>query len=173
MSIHYNKKYNLMILHVITNVQGNEWEMTDAIREIEHNVKAKEIISIEGVAGKEDEQRIFYFTLNNDNERIKELEKAKITPLKEGIIMGVTAGLLLKVVQVPMTCIFAETHSNIPDSKAAAEVIRALDQYLGLEVDYEPLLKSAERFEAGLKNMMAKAKESETLAEEKRMNYVG
>lgn len=172
MAVHYNKKYNVMILHVITNIAGNEWAMTEAIREIEHKVGAKEIISIEGVAGRENEQKVYYYTKNNNSVKTKKLESAGIKPLKEGIIMGVTAGLLLKVEKVPMTCIFAETHSNIPDSKAAAQVIKALDQYLGLQVDYAPLLKSAEKFEANLKDIMSKSKESEDLAEKKKLNYV-
>ena len=172
MAIHYNKKFNMLILHVITSIAGNEWVMTEAIRQIEHKVGAKEILSIEGVAGRENEQRIFYYTKNNKTARTKELEKADIKPLKEGIIMGVTAGLLLKVNHVPMTCLFAETHSNMPDSKAAAGVIRALDVYLGLDVDYHPLVKSAERFEDNLKDIMSKTKESEDMAEKKRLSYV-
>ncbi|PIN69440.1 hypothetical protein COV93_05485 [Candidatus Woesearchaeota archaeon CG11_big_fil_rev_8_21_14_0_20_43_8] len=172
MAIHYNEKYNIVIIHVITNVTGFEWKMTEAIRKIEHELTAKEIISIEGVSGRQNQENVFFFTKNNDI-RKKKLEKCKIYPLKEGIIMGVTAGLLLKVDKVPLTCLFAETHSNIPDSKAAAGVIKALDRYLGLEVDYEPLIKSAERFEASIKDLMTKSQEAENQNNQKKLNYVG
>lgn len=171
MAIHYNKKYNLLIIHVITNTSGYEWKMAQAIRDIAKELEAKEIISIEGVAGRQNNDDVYYYS--TVKEKTDRLESIGLKKLKEGIIMGITAGLLLKSEKIPLTCLFAETHSNMPDSKAAAEVIKALDKYLGLKVDYHPLVESAERFEANLKSLMAKSKEAEDLRIKKSINYVG
>ena len=65
-------------------------------------------------------------------------------------------------------------HTKLPDSKAAAAIIKAIDSYLGLDVDYEPLLKKAEEFEGKIKGILAKSAQANQLKEEKRrLDYLG
>ena len=47
--IFYNKKYNLIIIHGIIGITGLEWKITDAIIDMAKDLKAKEIISLEGI----------------------------------------------------------------------------------------------------------------------------
>jgi len=170
--IFYNKQYNLVIVHAIAPTQGFEWTMASIIIELARKVQAKEIISMEGVAGPEStiSKNYFYARKKIHKDRFTKL---KVTPMNEGIIMGVTGALLLKAHKLPISCIFAETHSNLPDSKAAASIIEVLDKYLTLKVDYAPLLKQAETFEAKLQDLMKKSAQTQELSEKKRMNYVG
>jgi len=74
-----------------------------------------------------------------------------------------------------VSCVFAETHSSLPDSKAAAKVIEVLDKYLGLKVDYRPLLKKAEEFETKVKDLVAKSKDAVVKNKEHKdaLNYLG
>ena len=135
LGIFYNKKYNIVIVHAVTGVTGLEWKITDAIVDMAKDLKAKEIISLEGIgsATPSEQANIFYYT--SDEKRAKLLKKAGCSVLKEGIIMGTTGILLLKSEKnLPVTSIFAETHSELPDSKAAARVIEVLDKYLGLKI---------------------------------------
>src|SRR3989338_5334100 len=99
-------------------------------------------------------------------------KKLKIEPLKEGIIMGVTGALLLKS-KLPMSAIFVETHSQLPDSRAAAKVIEVLDKYLNLKVDYKPLLEKAEQFESKLKTLMQQKNKAEEEKDKKELSYFG
>ena len=174
MGIFYSKKYNLVILHVISPVTGIEWKLSKALAQLAKMLKAKEIISIEGVgsvnAGTTD-PRTFYYA--NAQKNVKKFSKIGIEPLKEGIIMGVTGTVLVSMGNMPLSCIFAETHSELPDSKAAARVIQALDKYLGLKVDSKPLLKQAEVFESKIKGILSKSKESKELQDKKKLSYVG
>ena len=94
-------------------------------------------------------------------------------PLTEGIIVGVTGALLLRSEKVPVSCVFAEAQNNLPDSKAAAKVIEKLDKYLGLDVDYKPLLEQAEKFEGKLKNILTQSQKAQDISEKKKMSYVG
>ncbi|NJL43943.1 MAG: proteasome assembly chaperone family protein [Nitrosarchaeum sp.] len=125
MSIHYSEKHNLVILHTLLNTRGEEWKIAAAIQSIASTLQAKEILSIEGVNSLDPQQepKVFYYGH-------KALEKTGALLLKDGIIIGVTASLMLTTKNV--SCLFAETHSALPDSKAAASVIRALDAYLRL-----------------------------------------
>jgi uncharacterized protein len=171
-SIHYNKKYNLVLVHAISIGKGLGWKISDLVRQVAAELQAKEIVSLEGVGNPQftENSNIFYFSTNK--RRLKQLDLIA-KPLKEGIIVGSTGALMAREKKIPFTALFAETHSNLPDSKAAAAVIKALDTYLGLKVDPKPLLKQAEEFEKKLKKMMEQGQEAQTMAKKKKLSYVG
>lgn len=174
--IFYDEKNNLIILHVITNISGFEWQMADAVLQLAKQVGAKEIVSIEGIGamaqdGAAGQQRAFFFSNNADARKI--FEKNSIPSLKEGVVVGVTGTLLVKGDGTPMTALFAETASNMPDSKAAARIIEVLDKYLKLNVDYKPLLKQAEQFEEKIKGILSKSQEASKEQEMKKLSYLG
>ena len=173
LGIFYNKKYNIVILHAITAATHYEWDMSSSVAKIAADLQAKEIISLEGVGSAEEtkESQVFYYS--NDEKSSKLFEKAGIQPLKEGIIIGVTGAVLLRVEKVPVSCIFAETHSNLPDSKAAAKVIEALDKYIGMSLDYKPLLEQAQKFEDKLKTILQKSQEAQDASDKKKLSYFG
>lgn len=173
LAVFYNKRYNLVLLHAITASSGMEWHLADIVGEIAKQLKIKEIICLEGVGSGEETttSRVFFYA---NNERSKKIfEKLKIEQLKEGVIIGVTGAVLLRTEKIPVNCIFAETHTSLPDSKAAAKIIEILDKYLGLEVDYKPLLLQAERFEEKLKGILSDTNQAHQLSEQKRLSYVG
>ncbi|MBI2107739.1 proteasome assembly chaperone family protein [Candidatus Woesearchaeota archaeon] len=175
LGIFYNKEYNIVLLHAVTPSTGFEWNVADTISRLAKMLKASEIISMEGVGsgdGKEEvSERIFFYT---NNPKSKErFSKIGIEPLSEGIIIGVTGAVMLRVENIPMSCVFAETHSKLPDSKAAAKVIEVLDKYLDLNVDYKPLLEQAKKFEEKLKTIIQKTQETQDLSEKKKLSYLG
>lgn len=174
LEIYYNRKHNIIILNALTNVTGIEWNIAETVTKIAKELRAKEIISIEGVASmgtpKKKPQAFYYATKKKNKKRFKEIG-AK--PLKEGVVLGVTAAVLLKTEKTPFTCIFAETFSSLPDSKAAAKIIEILDDYLDLNVDYKPLLKKAKEFEAKLHQIMGKSKSATKLQKQKELSYLG
>jgi len=175
LGVFYNKKYNIVVLHAITASQGFEWDIAETIAKLADDLNAKEIISLEGVGSGEaaplTTSKVFYYTGNA--EKKKKFDNIGLGPLKEGIIVGVTGALLLRSEKVPVSCVFAETQSNLPDSKAAAKVIEALDKYLGLKVDYKPLLEQAEKFEGKLKSLLTQSQKAQEISEKKKMSYVG
>ena len=176
LEIFHNDKYNIIILEAVTGVAGMEWEVTDALLDLYKKVDAKEIICIEGIgAPSEQAEPVAYFYSNQEAGK-KKFESIKIDPVKDGIIFGPAGALMLKAdKKINASFIFAETHSNLPDSKAAAKIIEVLDKYLGLKIDYRPLLKKAEGFEEQLKDLMEKAKESGAIkkAKEDEQRYIG
>ena len=173
LGIFYSSKYNIVLLHAITTATHYEWEMADTIRKLASDLQAKEILSLEGVGSGEDSQgsKVFYYASRDKNSKL--FEKAGIEALKEGIIIGVTGAILLRVEKIPVSCLFAETHSNLPDSKAAARIIEALDKYLGMDIDYKPLLEQAEKFEEKLKTILKKSQEVQEISDKKKLSYLG
>ena len=173
LGVFYNKKYNLVLLHAITTSSGMEWKLSDIVMDLSKQLGIKEIISLEGVGSSEESttSRVFYYSNNEKNKN--KFKKIKVEPLKEGIIIGVTGAVLLRAEKVPVSCVFAETHTNLPDSKAAAKVIEVLDKYLGLKVDTKPLLVQAEKFEGKLKGLLTESQKAMQLSEKKKLSYVG
>ncbi|MDO8628245.1 MAG: PAC2 family protein [Nanoarchaeota archaeon] len=156
LGVFYDKKNNIVIIHALTTVVGLEWKLGEKVAELAKLMKAKEVLCIEGVGNPalEGEPRTFYMGKNKKLTTIKGIKR-----LDEGIIMGVTGALLLRN-DINVNCIFAETHSQLPDSRAAAKIVAAVDQYLGLKVDYKPLLQQATQFEEKLKDLVSRSKDS-------------
>ncbi len=171
-SIHYNKDYNIVIVHAINIGKDLGWKLADLILELSEVLQAKEIICLEGVGSPNpDAGRVFYYT-NGVRAASKELT-SYAKPLMEGIVVGATGALLAREVKTSLVAFFAEAHSNLPDSKAAAEIVKALDAYTGLNVDPKPLLKQAQEFEEKLKGLLSKGQKAEEIQEKKRLSYVG
>jgi uncharacterized protein len=174
LGIFYSKKKNIVIIHAVSASTGMEWKLADIIKKLAKDLNVKEIVSLEGVGSstvKLNADRVFYFS--NNAVFKKNLDKLGLNPLKEGIIMGVTGALLLNAEKMPLSCLFAETKSDLPDSKAAARIISALDKYLGLKVDPQPLIAQAEKFEEKLKGLLKKGKEAQDENDAKKLSYVG
>lgn len=171
-SLHYNKEYNLVLVHAINVGKDLGWKLAELIEDLAKQLQAKEIISLEGVGSPSGGSGRVFFYATKDSQLSKKLSGVA-SPLNEGIIVGVTGALLAKSISTPITALFAEAASGLPDSKAAAEIIKALDVYTGLKINPKPLYKQAEVFEEKLKGILQKGKEAEELQEEKKMSYVG
>jgi uncharacterized protein len=171
-SIHYNKQYNLVLVHAINVGKDMGWKVAELIEELAITLSAKQIISLEGVGSPNPSSgRVFYFS--TENGKVSKRLGDSAHPLMEGIIVGVTGALLAKNIKTPILALFAEAKSNLPDSKAASEIIKVLDGYTGLKVDPKPLLKQAEMFEKKLKSLVQKSKQAEEIHEDKKLSYVG
>jgi uncharacterized protein len=171
LEIYYVKEKNLVIVHALTDIRGLEYELSAALLELYKILQAKEIISLEGILGQSKEMNAYYYC--NHALAQKKFTKAQASPLKEGIVMGVTAALLMKGRKLNTTGIFVETHSKLPDSRSAAKVIELLDIYLDLKVDYKPLEEAAQEFEKKLKGYVEGMQEVAKKTDKKAVNYLG
>jgi uncharacterized protein len=169
-TLYYNKKYNLLIVQSLSEIQGQEWETSKALTKLSQTLQAKENIVIEGMPAQENKVDIYHYST-------KSKVIGKTTPLKEGVIGGLTATLLLDSDSLPLTCLFAQAHENMPDTEAAAKVIDTLNDYLGLDLDTKPLINQAKKFEHNLKSVLKQAKEiKETKAQKpdrETIDYLG
>ncbi len=151
-TLFYNKKHNLLIIQSLTEVNGSEWDLSSTILDLAKSVEAKELVVLESKPSQQGTLEVYYYSTKNKLKWLKEI--------KEGIVMGTTAATLLKSQELPITCLFAEAHSQLPDSESAAKVIDVLNKYLSMKVDYKPLLETAKKFEESLKQYMSKIKEN-------------
>lgn len=173
-SIHYNKEHNLVIIHAISAGQLSGWPLAEVVKELAQQVQAKEIVSVEGVGSAQPSAQSVVYYFSSNEKRKKDLVKIG-KPLQEGIIVGVTGALLAGIEdsKIPITTFFGEAQSNLPDSKAAAQIIMALDKYLDLDVDPAPLLKQAQAFEEKLKKLIEQTRDTSDLQKKKTLSYFG
>jgi len=150
-TLYYNKKYNLIIIQALTEVTGFEWQVANTIVEIAKTIEAKQIIVLESMPSHEENVQLYYYSNNKT--------KLNIKPVTESVIMGITAATLLKAKKIPVLCIFAEAHSQFPDSESAAKVVGVIGEYLGMKIDIKPLLEAAKKFEANLRQIMERTKQ--------------
>ncbi len=171
--IYYCEKYNIVLVHTVQNLQELEWKYAHLLKEVVTQLHAWELLSIEGVVDQstQEESQIFYFTTTP--EISQKLEQAHVSPLQNGILMGTGAALICEELSCHYTAIFTTTHSQLPDSRAAASVIKALDAYLQLDIPYEPLLEKAKEFEEKYASLGEKVKMSKDELSKKNLNYVG
>ena len=175
LEIFHAPKENLVFIHAISGTKGLEWEVAKAIGELSKLLNAKQIISLEGVVSPDNAETSRIFVKSNDYKSEKELLKLGAEKLDRGAVTGVTGALMLTAESVNSTFLFAETHSRMPDSHAAAELIRMLDVYLNLKVDPKPLIKQAEDFENKIKDMIKLGIDSQKPEddESQKVNYLG
>ena len=172
--LYFDKRTNLLIVHVMTSIAGLEWSVADTILELAEKTQAKMIISVEGVGASgltEDEHTAYYYT--SDPVLEKKFKDGKIESLREGIILGVTATLLLRNIKQKIACVFTETHTGLPDSKSAARTIEVLDMLLGLKIDNKPLLEQAAVFEEKIKSVMQQSQRAQDAQKKKQLSYFG
>lgn len=174
LEIFYNEEYNLIIVQSLTGASGVEWKVADAMVELCKKVKAREVISIEGIPANNlnDSPKTYYYSSQINLKR--KFENLGIEKVGSGIVIGVTAALMLKLPKtVPSSCIFVEARTGLPDSKSAAKIIKVLDRYLGLKVNYRPLLKKAKDFEDNLQKVLSKTQEAHKQQRVKDLSYLG
>jgi uncharacterized protein len=169
LEIYYVKSHNIIILHSLVDGMGMEWKVSGALAALYKDLKAKEIITIEGMLGQEQKPKVinaYHYSKKLENSKL--LAKSGAQVLHEGILMGVTASLLLDDSKMNITGIFVETNSKMPDSMASAKVIEVLNGYLKLKIDPKPLKQAASDFEAKLQGYMDKLKETAETVKEKK-----
>ena len=134
--------------------------------------KCSRIISPEGLALPHDDS----LGIENDSEpevravcssdRARaDVEGKDIEPLDTGIITGVSAILLNegRRFNFDIISLLVGVRPNIPDARAAAKIIEAINKFIPLvDIDAAPLYKEAEGIEKYLRKLRAQAKPAET-----------
>ena len=114
------------------------------------------IISAEGFTSgpkPDGEENEVYGVASTSGSR-KWIDDAKVKPFTYGTVGGITGALLNegKIRKLNVLGLLAEVTEDSPDARAAANVIKALDELLlAIDLDPKPLLKEAESLEQEVK----------------------
>ncbi len=158
--IHYSEKSNtIVIISEMTIPVGASLEVAEKIFEFCKSVNASKIISLGGIALKENKEGVY--VISSDTSVVKNAVAKKIAkPIREGATTGVT-GILLTMGtlrNVPTTAILSEASEEYLDPKAAANALSALNKMIGTNVETAKLEKEAVELSRTIKENNIKSK---------------
>ncbi|NYZ79640.1 proteasome assembly chaperone family protein [Candidatus Micrarchaeota archaeon] len=122
--------------------------------------KIRQVVSLAGMtSAKEDEKRGIYGIASND-EMAAYLKLKKVPLINEGVTTGVSGVLIAQcaVENFPAMSLLVESKSGEPDPRAASDLLKKLENVIGLKVDTADLLSEAGRIEAQMGKMMEQVK---------------
>ncbi|HZX34311.1 MAG TPA: PAC2 family protein [archaeon] len=127
----------------------------------------KELISLSGIQAAPqtpDKEIIYGIAANTESKDL--LKKYGLKEISEGITTGVTALMLLELKKSDFKAISILANVEMTaDYKASAEVLKKLNEILGLNLDVEPLLKEAKETQKMLIEQLQKLKTTKDSAE--------
>ena len=125
-----------------------------------------ELISLSGVhAGDGEQNEIIYGIAANEKSRAL-LKEYKLTEIGEGITTGITALILLELRNSKVRAISILGNVQLSaDYKASAEVLKKLNEILGLNLNVEPLLEEARETEKQLISQLQKQQQTKDASE--------
>ena len=133
--------------------QNIVFDMTNAIVDWMDKNNSKELITFNSAIVREKMNPTA--AVANSTESLDRLKDKNIPILEMGNLNGISGTLLTQTAMrnIPGTCILAETLTQYPDPRAAAEVVQGLNKLIDIDIDYKPLLKEAEDIESRLKKL--------------------
>jgi uncharacterized protein len=155
-------KHNLIMFESeLPVVPKLTFKIASAIADWAKEQKVKRVVCLEGIAGKGESGKLFGIgTVKGLDD---ELMKDGMEILKNGVILGVSAALLLecKSEGIPAVCLMAQSHASFPDGKASAKLVDYLSKKYNLNINSKPLWKEADKFESQIKGIIEKAKNAQ------------
>jgi len=132
-------------------------EVAKAMADWAQHHGAEKVISLGGIAHEEREKiEPKVYSVSPDEEKIKQLKKAGVQPVKLGFLTGVFGLLMMECYEknIPSYGFLADAHMQYPDAGAAAKVLEALISDLGLKLDVKPLLETSSKIEEKMAVLM-------------------
>ncbi len=126
----------------------------------------EELISLSGVQASGDGTREMIYGIAANEESKALLKKYSLNEIKEGITTGITALILLELHDSKVRAISILGNVQLSaDYKATAEVLKKLNEILGLNLNVEPLLEEARETEKQLIEQLQKLRDTRDNAE--------
>jgi len=171
--IFYDSKNQIVIFDSELSIPQNlAYEIASEIAEWSQKNNARQVICLEGLAVPTAPRESNVYGIANMKELEEKLKKM-VKIIDNGIIIGVSAALLLECQSrnIPAICLMSECHSEFPDGKAAASVLKALSEWLNLNLDVLPLEKEALSAQKKIRAIAEKAKKISEVGEKPERIY--
>ena len=150
--IYANEKQKLVVLLSEQIIPRNVTEkLARGIVEWIAEKRIKRVISLAGISleDSENKDKIYGIAANPKSKEI--LKKYKIETIRDGITTGVTALILLNLKDSNIEAFSILGNAQLQaDYKGAAQLLKKLNEIIGLDISVDPLLKEAKETEKDL-----------------------
>lgn len=136
------------------------YDISKVLTDWVQTIKAKNIVSIAGIATTTGERRVFGGATSPE---LLEKIKDKTEIFQVGTISGISGSIMTECYLrgIPAVSLLGETPGPNPDPRAAVEVIKVLNGIFGLEIETDKLLSQAEQIELELSKLAEQVKTTE------------
>lgn len=155
------KKDIIVIISDIPIHPTASYDLSKALVEWMISIKAKNIISIAGIATTTGLRRVFGGATNQEMlDRIK--DKTEI--FQVGTISGISGSIMTEcfIRKIPAMSLLGETPGPNPDPRAAVEVLNVLNKIFDLSINTEKLMNQAEQIELELSKLAEQVQSTES-----------
>ena len=155
----FNEEKNVVLFESELPIPHKQiFDIAEAITEWVKKQNVKRVICMEGIGTGKAPEDGKVFGIGNSKAEDAFLVKNKIELLKNGIIVGLAAAVLLKckAKKIPAVCLMSEAHSEYPDGRAAAKVINTLCSLHRWTIDTKELIEKSDDMEKKIKDMIGK-----------------
>ncbi len=159
--IYKSEKYKLLLfISEFTIPPTLVHQLSDELLAFARKYSIKQIISVGGMPSQKPSQEI-YIT-SSDKDIMKKAVKTGLKSIPEGVVAGVSAGLLVKAPQFGISTlnILVEVDPSLMDPINAEKAIKGLNKILDINIDLTELDKEAKEVESNIKEMLKKVKDS-------------
>jgi uncharacterized protein len=160
--IYESAKNNIVV--VISDIPIHptaSYDISKALIDWMQSIKAKNILSIAGIATTTGERRVFGGATSAEMlEKIK--DKTEI--FQVGTISGISGSIMTECFlrNLPAVSLLGETPGPNPDPRAAVEVLTVINKIFDLSIDTEKLSSQAEQIELELSKLAEQVKTTES-----------
>ncbi len=121
--------------------------------------KIRKIVSLAGMSMQKEVETKDIFGIASNDEMYHYLKTKGIKMIEEGVTTGVSGLLIAESAKEGFSAIslLVQSEYKVPDPRASAELLKILDDIIGLEVDTKELLKEATQIEKKMRGLMGKA----------------
>lgn len=129
----------------------------------------KEVIIFDGIPEREGSEESKVWGVLSTHEAGDMAEKLGIELIHRGAISGIASSLLLNASENKLEAVglLVEGNTNMPDPRAAAQVLEIFAKYKELDISTEELIKSAEQLEEELSQMVNQTQKVQEEMEER------
>lgn len=153
------KKLLVMISEqIIPNNNTNEFAL-EIIKWVKEK-KISRIISLNGIQSGEQDETVY--GIGSNDKSVESLRNFGTEIVKEGITTGISAVIMLELKTYPVEALSLLASIKLPaDYKAAAVLVKKLNEILGLQIDIGPLMKEAKKTEDELTSFIQSMKQQQ------------
>jgi uncharacterized protein len=151
-----NKKGTICaIICEITLKMEGLYSLIDTILNWAEQKGSKEIVILDGVAGKEHDNKAYCAA---EDDLVRTMAEKDISMIPQGFITGISGGILNEclVREIQGLTLLAKADKTAPDSIAAATLIEALNRFYEMNIDTKSLQEDKERINSEFSEMSQK-----------------
>jgi uncharacterized protein len=159
--IYADKKNKLLVVFSEFTIPSNAVYQTGSeLMSFMREYGISRLISIGGMPTQK--QSNVPYIISSDQEMVKKAAAQGIKQIKEGVIAGVSAVLLISAREFNLKTInlLVEVNPMIMNPKYAETAIQGLNKLIGIDIDLNELEKEAKEVESKVREIMSKAKDT-------------